>query len=190
MTTTSTLFEAVQKGEAETAASLLAAGADVNARDEHGWTPLCWAAGKGDAPLVSLLLERGADPTLTGRDLRTPLMIAKAAGRADVAGVLTRIEQERGVWTDPRETRPYCRAYYVRDLAPFPGWAAARALDERSRDGETPPALGDDDVVFVHQDFTVTRSIWRDEQVLLTPTPEWRAYCEHTLAFQIPEDLL
>lgn len=39
---------------------LLAAGADVNARNAAGTTPLYWAAKLGHAPMVQLLLDKGA----------------------------------------------------------------------------------------------------------------------------------
>ena len=46
-------------------------GADVNAAEPDGTTPLMWAAYGGDAELVAALLEAGADakatPTSTGR---------------------------------------------------------------------------------------------------------------------------
>jgi hypothetical protein len=45
------------------AAVLLNAGADVNARDEKGTTPLHLACAQWSAPLVKLFLERGAVPT-------------------------------------------------------------------------------------------------------------------------------
>ena len=106
MTDTS-LIEAVKTGDMQAIEGLIRTGADVHERDEHGWTPLNWAAGKGDARAVALLLERGADVTLTGRDGRTALMIAKAAERRETAALLTEAEKQRGVWRDPRETRQY-----------------------------------------------------------------------------------
>ena len=45
--------------------------------------------------------------------------------------------------------------------------------------------------MYVHQDLTVTRSMWHGEDVLLNEvTPAWRAFCETTLRFEIPEDVL
>ena len=129
---------------------------------------------------MALLLARGADVTLTGRDNRTPLMIAKAAGRDEAARLLTEAEQQRGVWEDPRTTREYCKAYYASDLQGFAGGAPAALL-----------ARASDDVVYVHQDFTVTQSMWHGEDVLVdVVTPEWRAFCEDTLGFALPADLL
>jgi uncharacterized protein len=173
------VIEAVKNGDIQTIERLLAGGAPINEQDEHGWTPLNWAAGKGDATAVALLLARGADVTLTGRDNRTPLMIAKAAGRDDAARLLTEAEQQRDVWQDPRTTREYCKAYLAGDVQRFAGAP------------ETLMAAAADDVVYLHQDFTVTRSMWHGEDVLVDAvTPEWKAFCAGTLAFDIPADLL
>jgi ankyrin repeat protein len=42
-------------------------GADVNARDADGFSPLHWAASRGDNEVVLYLVERGADPTFVSR---------------------------------------------------------------------------------------------------------------------------
>ena len=55
---------------------LLAAGADVNRRCEHGRTALHMAAAWGHADMVGLLLANGADPTLAEDDGLTPPQVA------------------------------------------------------------------------------------------------------------------
>lgn len=176
------LIPAVQSGDVEEVKRRLAAGADVDERDDQGWTPLNWAAGRGDAAMVEALLEGGADVTLTGRDLRTPLAIAKAAGRDEVAELLTAAEKERGVWEDPASTRPYCRAYPLQELRGFAAFEVG---------GDGGGELADDDVVYLHQDFTVTRSMWHGEEVLFADVDEaWKSFCRDELEFAIPADLL
>lgn len=175
-------MEAVKAGDAAAAERALAAGASADERDERGWTALCWAAGRGDAALVRLLVDGGADVTLTGTDGRTPLMIARAAGRAEAAEILEAAEKARGVWQDPSETRKHCKAFRIADLRGYDAWSEGLGPEE--------DALSEEHVVYLHQDFTVTRSIWPGEQVVFAgDTPEWRGYCERTLGFALPADL-
>jgi ankyrin repeat protein len=42
-------------------------GADVNARDHEGFTPVHHAAARGDVELIEYLVEKGADVTLIAR---------------------------------------------------------------------------------------------------------------------------
>jgi hypothetical protein len=190
------LFQAIRDGDVDQVRTLLEDGEAVDQQDEQGWTPLNWSAGRGDVAIIRLLLEHGADVTATGRDNRTPLMIAKAAGRGQAVELLTEAEKERGVWDDPRTSRLYCKAYYLDDLAAFDGWppeASERAAAPRAEDGE-PEAEASEarrPIVYLHQDLTVTRSMWHGEDMLFDGTaPGWPAFCEGTLEFSIPEDLL
>ena len=59
------LHEAARKGDLKAAKKLLAAGADLTARDEHLCsTPLAWAAKFGQLEMVKFLLRRGAPKSL------------------------------------------------------------------------------------------------------------------------------
>lgn len=193
------LIAAVKAGDANRVLELLKAGADVHEQDDQGWSPLNWAAGRGDAEVVRLLLEWGADPTKTGRDHRTPLMIAKAAGHEEVTAIITEAEKERGVWADPRLTRPYCKAYYLESLRSFDEWPEATGGPDRGEAGEavTEDGYGDpglptgQSIVYIHHDFTVTRSMWHGEDIVFdTITPKWKSFCERELEFAVPRDLL
>ena len=188
------LIDAVRSGDYALATKLLDEGADIHQRGEQDWVPLNFAAGRGDLQMVQLLVERGADVTLTGRDRRTPLMIAKAAGRIEVVKLLTDKEKALGIWKD---TRQYCKAFYLRDLRKYGKWSEQRKnwkinkywSDEMKADYEK--QFEDSDVVFVHQDFTVTKSMWHGENVLFDAVgPEWTSFCENELKFKIPDDLL
>lgn len=68
--------------------ALLDAGADVNARDETGNTPLSLAAFDGNPYIASILLERGADINAKSVDGLTPLMLAAGENHLEVVMVL------------------------------------------------------------------------------------------------------
>lgn len=51
--------------------------ANINSRDNKGWTPLAYAAHIGYAKIVRLLLEKGADPTIPTNKNKFPTQIAK-----------------------------------------------------------------------------------------------------------------
>ena len=176
------LIAAVQQDDLKLVKKLISEGANVNGQDEQGWTPLHWSAGSGKIEMLRLLLDSHADIALTGRDNRTPLMVAKAAGRSEAAAVLTQHEKARGDWQDPRQGRPYCKGYYLAALRGYPQWPS-----ENDQAGST----GDDAIVYVHQDFTVSKSVWPGENVIFNAiTPEWIRFCESQLKFSIPPDLL
>ena len=56
---------------------LLAGGADINARDLQGNTPLHFAVLAGRAEIVDFLLAKGADPNIANFNGKTPLDLAK-----------------------------------------------------------------------------------------------------------------
>lgn len=86
------LHEAALKGETERVASLLRAGADVNARDakRFGWQPLHAAAFAGRVDVARLLLAAGADANATASSglQWTPLAEAAFAGNASMVRLL------------------------------------------------------------------------------------------------------
>jgi len=54
-------LDSIRMGDSERSAALLAKGANVNALDSFGRTPLMLAAQHGDTSLVGMLLDHGAD---------------------------------------------------------------------------------------------------------------------------------
>ena len=74
---------------------LIAAGADVNATQQHEFTPLHAAAQHGDDELVELFLSAGADPSARTDAGDTPADIADAAGHVDVARRLREVAEDR-----------------------------------------------------------------------------------------------
>jgi ankyrin repeat protein len=87
----SPLHEAARKGDVQEARKLLAAGADLDARDEHlRSTPLAWAAKFGRLEMVKFLLEHGAPKKLPDDpDWATPLAWAKKRGHDEIARLLS-----------------------------------------------------------------------------------------------------
>jgi ankyrin repeat protein len=70
---------------ADIARSLLAAGADPNARDAGAATPLHWAAGTGKLEVIDALLEGGASLDSQDGEGRTPLWWAMSSGQKAAA---------------------------------------------------------------------------------------------------------
>ena len=177
------VIAAAQRGDIDALSALVAEGANINEQDEQGWTALHWSAGKGDLEVIKFLLEHQADITLTGQDNRTPFMVAQAAGNRDAGSVIASAEKAKGVWKDARQNKPYCKACYWKDITRYPHWPSSGSSEGRPADDET--------IVYLHQDFTVTKSVWRGENVIFTNiTPEWIHFCESELKFSIPADLV
>ena len=65
------LHDAVIAGDAAKVTALLAKGADVNSRNENGYTPLFLAVDRGRMQIVQLLLDRGADASVRNNDGNT-----------------------------------------------------------------------------------------------------------------------
>ncbi len=61
--------------------ALVAAGAEIDARNDLGRTPLHQAAGYRDANVVEALLDAGADPTLEDREGIRPVDLAERSSR-------------------------------------------------------------------------------------------------------------
>ena len=68
---------------------LIQAGADVNAKNKDGWTPLMIAAALNSNPeVLKVLLEAGADVNAQKEDGVTPLMVAAIKNTPEVLKVL------------------------------------------------------------------------------------------------------
>ena len=174
------LIEAIKSGNQKAVKELIDSGADLSQQDKQGWTPLNWAAGSGHLELVELLLQHGADPLAVGRDLRTPQMIALAGGHAEVVKRLRQAEAQSKNGDAEQSDRKYCTAYHLGELRRYASWKEKNEAE----------SLADNDVVFLHQDFTVTKSMWAGEDVIFdNVTEEWKGFCSTELRFIVPDSL-
>jgi hypothetical protein len=69
------LIKLIRVGNLKKAAKLLKNNADVNVRDERGWTPLMYALFQKNADLINELLLHSADVNAQDNDGITPLLI-------------------------------------------------------------------------------------------------------------------
>jgi uncharacterized protein len=187
------LIEAVKRGDYAAVEMCVNSGANINQQGEQGWTALNFAAGKGDLALVRLLVERGADPFMVGSDKRTPYMIAVAAGRMSVAKYLSEIQDKYAQKKNVEQTRRYCMACYLRDLRQYPAWEERRINWKYKAENDNDVGeenFLDDKIVFIHQDFSVTESIWHNENIIFNNVDSaWERFCTDFLKFKVPNDI-
>ena len=82
------LHRAATAGNLKGLEAALAAGADVNARDDRGWTALMYVVDKGYVLLVEPLLNAKADLNVRAPDGATALFMAAAHGHGEIIPLL------------------------------------------------------------------------------------------------------
>lgn len=88
-TQTEALFRATIEGNTDMVKSLLSSpGADVNATNERGSTPLLEAARYGHEDVCRALIAAGANVKAKDNDGKTALMLAVQGGHEDVVRIL------------------------------------------------------------------------------------------------------
>ncbi|MBT6450968.1 MAG: ankyrin repeat domain-containing protein, partial [Verrucomicrobiales bacterium] len=86
---TISIWDAAADGNTEAVKQHLAAGVDVNAKDNIRLTPLHSAAGQGHKVVAELLIDKGADVNAAGGLFgSTPLHKAAEEGRKEVVELL------------------------------------------------------------------------------------------------------
>jgi ankyrin repeat protein len=82
------LADLIQHGNRKAALQMIRTGADVNAAQGDGTTPLHWAVYRIDPELTELLLEHGAKPSAVNRYGSSPLAEAVKVASARLVGML------------------------------------------------------------------------------------------------------
>lgn len=82
------LHVATRSGDLVAVQGYVDGGADLNARNDYGSTPLTIAVTYGQTGTVGLLIENGADLNLEGSGGSTPLHLATFFGRAEQVKLL------------------------------------------------------------------------------------------------------
>ena len=82
------LLEVCEQGNLEEIERLLAQGADVNAKDNGGWTALMWVASYGHTETAEMLIDNGADVNAIDNYGRTALIIATSYGYTEIIDLL------------------------------------------------------------------------------------------------------
>ena len=82
------LHSAIAGQDRESTLALIAAGADVNAKQQDDFTALHEAAQNGDREIVERLLAAGADPTLGLANGDRPADVARKGGHTGIAQLL------------------------------------------------------------------------------------------------------
>ena len=104
------LYNAANRGRASAVADLVHAGADINFKDGHGFTPLIAASTKGHGSCVALLVEKGAELNHANVAGKTPLLAAAANGHAHVMRILLEAGAAVGIRDSAgRTVKDYCK---------------------------------------------------------------------------------
>lgn len=92
---------AIKAGDVASLDAWLATGADPDAHDAEGWTPLLWAAARGRADMVSRLLAAGAAVAVShARSGALPIHMAGHSGDVSTAATILDLAPEEidAVW--------------------------------------------------------------------------------------------
>ena len=137
------LIQAAKDGNLPTVQTLLAEGANINAKDNHGQTALFMAAFGGHTEIVKLLLGKGADVNAKDNDGATGLMIAALSGRTEIVKLLLEkgadinAKTTDGKWTALGLAKSKGHSDIVRllekagDKAPLPARAAETGVSDK-----------------------------------------------------------
>uniref|UniRef100_UPI00358F9139 ankyrin repeat family A protein 2-like isoform X2 n=1 Tax=Myxine glutinosa TaxID=7769 RepID=UPI00358F9139 len=94
-----TVHQLAAKGEIEHLANRLEhADCKVNQTDEHGFTPLIWAAAHGQITVVDFLLQKGANVMALGQERESALALAAARGDVAIVNLLLQSKADINIY--------------------------------------------------------------------------------------------
>lgn len=134
---TTALMLAADGGHLDIVNALIKAGADINAKDQYGWTALIWAGGASNPEIIEALLRAGADVNARSFGGETALMRAAERGSEENLRVLLKngadvnAKDDNG-WTALRDALGYTSAGTAEILL-----RAGADVNARSNDGKT-----------------------------------------------------
>jgi hypothetical protein len=80
----------------------------------------------------------------------------------------------------------YCKAFTIKDLRSYESWDEI-CHNTYNNMGDSDNIRGEDDVVFLHENYTVTLSIFQDEGMVFDKVDEkWKDFCHSVLDFNVP----
>ncbi|MDB5100762.1 MAG: hypothetical protein JWM80_5183 [Cyanobacteria bacterium RYN_339] len=91
------LIQAAYNGNPARVAQLVSKGANVNARDDYGYTPLMWAAQQGHNITSEALIKKGAEVDAQDKQGHTALLIATVKGHENVVRVLLKYKADPNI---------------------------------------------------------------------------------------------
>ena len=125
------IHKAAELGNIEVVKQHIAAGTDVNAKDDWGGTPLHYAAIEGRSEIVELLIAKGADVNAKSSDGGTPLDWAEETGFNKETADLLR--KHGATTTKPKVTS--FKSMPEIDLASFTEEQQATILAQANKEG-------------------------------------------------------
>jgi len=130
---------AVIDGNLDVVKLTLSRGAEINAKDEHGWTPLFHAIKHGELEIASYLLENGAEVNLISFLGTTPLRLASAQGDIDMFKLLLTKGADANLTGDDGYTPLHRAAEDSKNVEVVRMLISHGAkVNAKSRDGRTP----------------------------------------------------